>query len=179
MFLVYIEVGLAASPPCSHPLRLGLQFSYPQSHIFFSFTFKQAALAFLIINTFYFLLPEGQVTFPNSAAITSAVVSYHRSISFFNFIPLFLCSSRSSAPGPHLSMPSMIFLCPAIHPFHLNLSFLCLSICQSLYYLFISPFLRLFRLFPALRNHGPDPYGEICPDKMSLTHTPMQTQPAP
>lgn len=59
----------------------------------------------------------------------------------------------------------------------MNLSFLSLSSCQSLCYLSISAFLRLFSLFPALKNHGLDPCREICPDKMSLSNTHMQTYP--
>lgn len=90
-------------------------------------------------------------------------------------------------PLVHLSIYYLIlnFLhqSPFLHhcPLHLMsiLLFLSVSSCQSLDYLSISPFLRLFSLFPALRNHGHDPCGEICPDKMSLTckHTRKHSSP--
>lgn len=80
----------------------------------------------------------------------------------------------ASTPGCTACLHPSVFhiICPSrLTSILLSSLYISLSSCQSLYYLSISPFLRLLSIFPALRNHGRDPCGDICSDKMSLART--------
>lgn len=98
----------------------------------------------------------------HTGTISFFPVSHISLLTFLLYLQLFpYYASRPSVHllfDPQFSPSISLFTSLSTGP-HVNPSFLSVSSCQSLNYLSISPFLRLFSLFPALRNHGLDPCG--------------------